>query len=355
MRIINLSSVHPNPWLRQFPDSIPEWDEWKFVFNAEDEPYDYLVVFDDLHAPIKPNCPRENIIHLATEPPSVHRYNENFLHQFAWVITQDEALRDQGKVLYQPGLTWFIGWRPGEADNDKIMSFSKLESLFDEPKSKLISVIASNKAFTPEHKARLKFAQKLKEHYGDQIDFYGRGFVPMEDKLDSLRGYRFQVVLENSSHNHYFSEKLTDCILAGVYPIYYGCPNLDSYFPKNSYLRINIEDFEGAVAAIDQAIELSLDRQYTADLLKARDQTLYEHNLFPMVIKLIERIERSEFGNPYANAFHGEEVLPFGHEKFQVLFGSKIQVPFRVQLSNMANKNPLLALLRSAYRAVRGI
>jgi hypothetical protein len=354
MKTISLSSVHPNPWLRQFPDRIPEWDGWKFVFNAENEPYDYLVVFDDLHEPIKPNCPSENIIHLATEPPSVCRYDENFLRQFAWVITQDNALKHSGKILHQPGLTWFIGWKPGENDNSKIMIFHELVGLFELPKSKLISVIASNKAFTPEHAARLEFAKKLKEHYGDKIDFYGRGFVPMDDKLDSLKDYRFQVVLENSSYNHYFSEKLTDCVLAGTYPIYYGCPNLDDYFPSNSYLRIDIHDFQGSVAAIDKAIEQNFDQKYRTELLKARDQTLNEHNLFPMLIKIIEQIENGDFGKPYTNTLYGEEMLPFGHERFQTLFGPKVNVPFRIQLSNLANKNPLFGLLRRLYRIARG-
>jgi hypothetical protein len=353
MKTINLSSVHPNPWSRQFPHSIPEWEGWKFVFNAEEEPYDYLVVFDDLHAPIKPHCPEENILHLATEPPSVHRYDENFLRQFAWVITQNDTLKHSGKILHQPGLTWFIGWQPGETDNSKIMSFDELEDLFGQPKSRLISVIASNKTFTPEHKARLEFAQKLKEHYGDKIDFYGRGFFPMDDKLDSLKNYRFQVVLENSSHNHYFSEKLTDCVLAGTYPIYYGCPNLHEYFSENSYLRIDIQDFDGSVALIDQAIAENYDKKYRAELLKSRDQTLYEHNLFPMLINIIKGIEDGDFGKSHTNTLYSEDMLPFGHKKFQTLFGSKVKTPLRIQLSNLANQNPFFSFLRSLYHAAR--
>ena len=347
-RTINLSSVHCNPWLRQFPNSIPEWDGWKFVFNAEYEDYDYLVVFDDLHAPLKPNCPKKNIIHLATEPPSVHNYDANFLMQFAWLITQDASIYEAGVIQYQPGLTWFIGRKEGETDVEKMMSFHDLEALFEHPKSKLISVIASNKTITPEHKARLEFAKKLKKHYGKEIDFYGRGFLPMVDKLDSLVDYRFQVVLENSSYDHYFSEKLTDCILAGTYPIYYGCSNLDNYFPAHSYLRIDINNFDKSVASIDAAIEQEIDRKFRTDLLLARDRVLYDHNLFPMLIKLIQQIEQGEFGKPNFSTFYGEEILPFRHENFRVLF-----MPIRTKLSNLANRNPFFGLLRSGYHILR--
>lgn len=353
MNTINLSSVHLNPWQRQFPNSVHEWGNWRFLFNAEDEDYHYLVVFDDIHVPLKPRCPQKNIIHLATEPPSVHHYDSNFLKQFAWVITQDNTVKQEGTIKYQPGLTWFIGLKPGEADSSNILSFDQLKNLFDCPKPKLISVISSNKTFTPEHKARLEFAQRLKEHYGEKIDFYGRGFVPMDDKLDSLRDYRFQVVLENSLHNHYFSEKLTDCILAGTYPIYYGCPNLDEYFPENSYLRIDINDFEGSIATIDRAIEQELDKKYRAQLLQARDRVLYEHNLFPMLIKLIEEIESGEHGKPNESMFYGKEMLPFGHEKFQALFTLKANTSFRTQLSKLASRNRLFSLLRRTYRFVR--
>ncbi len=113
MKTINISSVYSIPWLRQFPNGIPEWDGWRFVFNADHNNYDYLVVFDDLHAPITPKCPPENIIHLATEPPTVWRYNKHFLAQFAWVITQDTSIKHPGAILHQPGLTWYIGCRNG--------------------------------------------------------------------------------------------------------------------------------------------------------------------------------------------------------------------------------------------------
>ena len=353
MKTINLSSIHPNPWLRQFPHGIPEWHGWKFIFNAESESYDYLVVFDDLHAPIELNCPKENTIHLATEPPSVCSYDLNFLKQFGWMVTQEPHLVHRGVIKHQPGLTWYIGWAPGETNPSKILSFQELKSLFHKPKSKLISVISSSKIFTPEHKARLEFAQKLKNHYGEKLDFFGRGFIPMEDKLDSLKDYRFQIVLENSSYNHYFSEKFTDCVLAGAYPIYYGCPNLNDYFPQNAYLRININDFEGSIGAIDCAIEQSLDKKYRTELLKARDQTLYKHNLFPMLIEIINKIERKEFGRSHDSTIYGNEILPFGHEKFQARFGSKVKNSLCVQMSHIANKNSFLRLLCSIYRKVR--
>ncbi len=360
MKTINISSVHGyNPWLRQFPNGIPEWDGWRFVFNDDENHYDYLVVFDDLHAPIVPKCPPENIIHIATEPPSCMMYNKKFLAQFAWILTLgNKNSKHPGAIPHQPSLTWHIGWRQSlerETDSSKIMSFEALKSLIDQPKSKLISIISSNLTGTTSHRARLKFAQKIKRHYGDRLDFYGRGFVQMDDKLEALQKYRFQIVLENSVHENYFSEKLTDCILAGTYPIYHGCPNLARYFPENSYLPININNFDESVAAIDNAITQQYDKKYRKEMREAQQRVLYEHNIYPMLIRLIEKIEVGEYGQSNVPIFYDKQVLPYRIEKDNLLFPPQLPLRRRVFwiLYALANKYRFFDLLRHLYIKVR--
>ncbi|MCY4305118.1 MAG: hypothetical protein OXC62_10145 [Aestuariivita sp.] len=83
MKTINLASIHPVPWLRQFPEGIPEWGGVRFVFNAGNEDYDYLVVFDEISAPIAISCNPRNVIHLSTEPPIHRHYSDEYLAQFA--------------------------------------------------------------------------------------------------------------------------------------------------------------------------------------------------------------------------------------------------------------------------------
>jgi len=354
MRVINISSPHTNAWLRQFPHGKPEWNGWRFVFNEESCDYDYLVVFDDLHAPIKPLFRPENTIHLATEPPSVHSYAVPFLGQFSWIVTQDTRVKHPGVIYSQPGLTWFIGWKPGSLEDHSTLNFEQLHDLFEAPRTKLLSVISSNKAFTPEHAKRLHFAKKLKEHYGDKIDFFGRGFTQMDDKLDALRDYRFNVVLENSSADHYFSEKFTDCVIAGAYPLYFGCPNLDQYFPQGSFLRIDIENFEKSILMIDAAIAEGLDKKNRNELRLARDLAMYKHNLFPMLVKLIEGIEAGKYGPAAKPVLLDDSLLPFGSERFKTLLTPAMASSFRSRLSGLANRNPFFAHLRTAYRLIRG-
>ena len=40
----------------------------------------------------------------------------------------------------------------------------------------------------------------------------------------------FSIVIENSKEDYYFTEKLTDCLLSGTIPIYWGCPSIGDFF-----------------------------------------------------------------------------------------------------------------------------
>ena len=352
MKTINLVSAHDNPWVRQFPEGKPEWDGWKFFFNALEEDYDYLVVFDEISSPIEIRCKPQNVIHLSTEPPLIRHYSDEYLAQFAWTIRQGEKKNIEGAIYHQPGLNWHIGWKPGEPNLTNMLNFEQLKALFDQPKTKLISVISSNVAVTPQHRARLQFAQQLKAHYGDKIDFYGRGFVTMDDKLEALKDYRFHVVLENSSFDHYFSEKLTDCILAGSYPIYYGCPNLEEYFNQKACCRIDIFNFEDAVKKIDRVISEEFDKKFRSELLVARDLTLYKYNIFPMLIDLIQGIEQGQNGLPNnTQALHNSFLMPLAQGTSAVVARN---FSIRSMLSRLAEKFRLFRALRVFYRKVNG-
>lgn len=311
----------PFAWRRQFPQGKPEWDGWRFLFNAQHEPYDYLVVFDELPSYChKIKCPIHNVIYVSFEPPTIrpyyHPYYECFLHQFAWVVTQYEymGLDHPSPIFHHGGIPWYIGWRVGKAANEyarrtNAMSFAKLKTLFDKPKRKLLSVISSDKRMNFDHVKRNAFVRKLKEHYGDKIDLYGRGFKTMNDKLEALRDYRFHITLESSKFNHYFTEKFADCVIAGSYPLYYGCPNLGEYVPQHSFTHIDIDDFAGSVRIIDKAMAGNYDKKYRAELKQARDLVMHKHNLFPMLIALITKMEQGVYGAPHTPYFFKNKIM----------------------------------------------
>jgi len=56
--------------------------------------------------------------------------------------------------------------------------------------------------------------------------------------------YQYSFVIENSRQTHYFTEKLVDCLLTKTIPIYYGAPNIDSYFNTTGWIILEHGTFE---------------------------------------------------------------------------------------------------------------
>lgn len=102
-------------------------------------------------------------------------------------------------------------------------------------KSKLVSIIASDKNLTSGHRLRLAIVQAL----GSQMDVYGRGINYIPDKIAGLRDYRFSFAVENTKEDYYFTEKLLDCFMTGTVPIYYGCPSIGQFFNLEGILTID--------------------------------------------------------------------------------------------------------------------
>ena len=75
---------------------------------------------------------------------------------------------------------------------------------------------------------------RLREHFGDRLDVFGRGINDFADKEEALAPYRYHISLENSSDKDYWTEKISDPLLTLTYPIYHGCENLEDYLPGDA-------------------------------------------------------------------------------------------------------------------------
>ena len=106
-------------------------------------------------------------------------------------------------------------------------------------KTKLVSMISSNKSMVPGHRKRLEFVRRFR----DQVDLYGRGFRDLPRKEDGLRDYMFSIAVENAVYDTYFTEKLTDCFATGTIPIFYGCKGVTEYFNEDGIIFLD-DDFD---------------------------------------------------------------------------------------------------------------
>lgn len=148
--------------------------------------------------------------------------------KFDLILTHDISLLDRktGNYRYLPADTNII-----EDASIKIHD-----------KSKMTSFIYSNKTELPGHKVRFVVAKFLNAGNYD-IESYGRGIRPIDRKADALKDYRFSIAIENSSADNYFTDKILDCFVTGVVPVYWGCPNVVQYFnPKGILFFHTLED-----------------------------------------------------------------------------------------------------------------
>lgn len=150
-----------------------------------------------------------------------------FPNRFDLILTWDEEILKLPNAVFCPLTeTTQFNTLPNELPEDAFQIYSK---------SKLVSAISSTKSMVPGHITRLQFIDSIK----DRVDLFGRGIREIPSKLDGLKDYMFSVAIENATDTNYFTEKLTDCLVTGTIPVYYGCPNVRDFFDMNGIITFN--------------------------------------------------------------------------------------------------------------------
>lgn len=265
-------------FLKQTPDGLGIWDGIRFTAEEVEE-CDYVIVLNRVDKEIALKCPPKNVWAVMQEPyiPGIFEWMVRGHQQFAKVFTHHVFSTDAKYISSYPMLPWHV-----QKSYDELVAMKKPPD-----KTREISSIVSNKAFFPGHKKRLKFLERLRQADVPHIDFYGKGTCFIEDKWDGLSSYRYSLALENSQSPDYWTEKLADCFLAYTMPIYYGCDNLEAYFPEGSFIRIDIEKPDEAVRIIKEAIETDCWSRSFEALEEARRRVLTRYNLFATLSRVI--------------------------------------------------------------------
>ena len=76
-----------------------------------------------------------------------------------------------------------------------------------------------------------------------------------EDKVAVMSQYRFALCFENIAYPGYVTEKIIDCFVAGVIPIYLGAPDIEKYIPKEAFVDAreftNLANLEAYLSVFD--------------------------------------------------------------------------------------------------------
>ncbi len=163
---------------------------------------------------------------------------------------------------------------------------------YQERQIKLLTIM-SGKYGTSGHRYRIDFLQELCATYPNIIDVYGlgvdrfslngtyKGYIPGW-KYNTAKNYQYQLCCENSSQEGYVSEKITDAILTLNMPIYWGCPNIYDYLPKESLIPIDITNKEN-IHQIPYVVQAPITKDQIEALLEARNRILTKYNLWTLI------------------------------------------------------------------------
>lgn len=175
---------------------------------------------------------RDLTVFLNSEPPEivggiVDYCLKNYIH-YDYVLTWNE------EILYKcHNARKFTYIAPWITDN-----FEEKEKKFK------ISFLRGEKHTTYGQHYRWSI-YKSKDKIKIPTTFYD--IIPFKRKLREeylFSDSQFNIAIENSFYNNYFTEKILDCFLTKTIPIYLGCPNIEKIFDINGIIVINsFEDF----------------------------------------------------------------------------------------------------------------
>jgi hypothetical protein len=130
-----------------------------------------------------------------------------------------------------------------------------------------------------------------------KIDVFGKGRKLIRDKSEGLDRYMYSIAIENSSSPDYWTEKLSDCFLSMTVPIYVGAPNINEYFPTESFVQVSPEHM---VDGIRKVLETASREDYLARvpfLAEARRLVLEKYDFGVELANLLEQKNRVGLGS----------------------------------------------------------
>lgn len=114
----------------------------------------------------------------------------------------------------------------------------------------------------------------MKKECGDDIDWFGKGLSPIQEKSEGLAPYERTIFLESAPG--IYSEEILDAFLTLSVPVYWGDTAISKVLPVPEDQIINIFDFEGSVSQIRKIIYRPPGAADYARLRLGREKVLQE-------------------------------------------------------------------------------
>jgi hypothetical protein len=279
------------PWGHGFlANQIPENLKRNYQFEIDNNCMvcDFWLVWGGLPRNSKfkvAHCSVENVFFMTDEVHEMKLFDDFFLKQFKTVLTGRTDLVHPNIIKIHEFNCWHVNKDYSEVYSRDIIH-----------KERTISVVSSDLTILSGHKKRFAYVNKLIGHFKDRIDVYGRGFNYIEDKWNALAPYKYSVAIENNVVNGYFTEKISECFLANTMPIYYGAPDITSYFNEKGICIIDIDNYKQSINVIEELIETDKYSEKIDFIIENKLKYLEELNLFSALVIFLSESRFLEMG-----------------------------------------------------------
>ena len=282
---------HPESWVKnghwdyinQTPQNSGQWKKITYLINDHSQlRANFIVVHDDLDIPLKAEAHGENFILVTGEEKSMKGYHQDFLAQFDLIITSRDDIKHKNVLRTH----YFHPWSIKRKYDELILS--------NPTKTSNLSAVVSNATILPGHKQRFALLNKLKGHFKNELDWFCKGedsFV--EDKWDGLASYRYSISIENSRHPNYFTEKISDCFLAGAMPFYTGCPNIGDFFDDRSFVSIEKGNYLETISIIESCIKENYQATNAAYILESKQLILEKYHFIAAITEELNKLPKA--------------------------------------------------------------
>ena len=211
------------------------------LFTPDQHDEGDLLILVDRPTVIKAKAPRT--IAVLYEPDSIiqNNYKKDFFDSCEKVFTWDDRIVDNEKFIKSNFTTNL---------QDAVMP-----TLEQYHTRKLLCMMNTYKNSSHPHNLygqRIKAIRFFTAQAPKDFDLWGRNWQghnfstykgATNDKLKTLANYRFCLAYENCSDAYgYISEKMTDCFMVGVVPVYWGAPNVRDHIPPECF--VDTKDFK---------------------------------------------------------------------------------------------------------------
>lgn len=199
---------------------------------------------------------------------------------FNIILTQsDKVLNNCNNAIYQPfGHTWL---KPDQYNKEHEKKFQ-------------LSHLCGKLNKTYGHSLRHEILARQNEFsiplnfydvYGDRSNIedarLGKEFI--------FGDSQFGVVIENTSHRGYFTEKILDCFLLKTIPIYWGCSNIGDYFDIDGIITFNnIDDLVYKTNQLNESYYQNRKEIINKNWQLALNYVHYEQNIINTITNIFK-------------------------------------------------------------------